>query len=585
MKKDIVYGDIYKTLNAGQTNTFDCFIAGENIFITGDAGTGKSYLVKAIDEFCTLNDLTIVKTAPTGVAALNIYGATLHKQFKLEVGLDFSEVTENSVVTNKAYNFLKRTDILLIDEISMVRMDIFDRLMQIIFYYNEYRAKKKKKPIQIIFVGDFGQLAPVINKEERPHLEEHYGKPIGDGYCFQSKYWRMFKVHTCRLTEVVRQQDPEFCAALDECKEGDSHCLQFFRAKSASEEIPDAIWLCGVNATAKRKNDEGLARINKPLLQYKAVYDGDATIKDKLADDEFFVKVGARVVMLVNDASGAYQNGSMGTVLNVMNEFIYIKIDDKKKADGTIETAGKVVMIEPHEFCKYKYESKNVETPIFDENNAPIIDEETGLQKVKREIKLCKVQTGSVTQYPMRLGYAVTIHKSQGQTYDAMNLEPEIWDCGQLYVAMSRCKTIERVYIHGALTQRMVKASDEVLSFTNNPEGYSFFGDGMVTMFVPEKYKERIEALIAEWDGLPLPEAKPEAETKEDKKPVSVKQNAPAKRVWGKPQTQEQTAKIVAMEAEKERRQYEEKLRQSYKDVPDFVSGVQLELFASGGEY
>lgn len=585
MKKERVYGDIYSTLNEGQKTTFDCFIAGENIFITGDAGTGKSYLVKAIDEFCTLNDLTIVKTAPTGVAALNIYGATLHKQFKLEVGLDFSEVTENSVVTNKAYNFLKRTDILLIDEISMVRMDIFDRLMQIIFYYNEYRTKKKKKPIQIIFVGDFGQLAPVINKEERPHLEEHYGKPIGDGYCFQSKYWRMFKVHTCRLTEVVRQQDPEFCAALDECKEGDSHCLQLFRSKSASEEIPDAIWLCGVNATAKRKNDEGLARINKPRLQYKAVYDGDATEKDKLADDEFIVKVGARVVMLINDPTGAYQNGSMGTVLNVVNEYIYVKIDDKKRANGTVETEGKTVIVEPHEFCKYKYETKSVETPLFDSDNKPVLDEETGLQKMKREMKLCKVQTGSVTQYPMRLGYAVTIHKSQGQTYEAMNLEPEIFATGQLYVAMSRCKTIEKVYIHGQLTQRMVMASSEVLSFTNNPEGYSFFGDGMVTMFIPEKYKARIEALIAEWDGTPLPEAETKQAAEQASKPVIVRQNAPLKRVWGAPISKEQSTKIVAMEAEKERKSFEERLRQSYKDIPDFVSGEQLELFASGGNY
>lgn len=494
---------LYETLNSGQKAIFDRLVKGENIFITGNAGTGKSYLVKAFDEWCDANKKNLVKTAPTGVAALEIGGATLHRQFNLEVGLDFKEITADSVVTNKKLNFLKRADILLIDEISMVRMDIFDRLMKILEIYNDNRKKKRKSPIQLVFVGDFYQLAPVTNKEERPLLEEHYGKKLGDAYCFQSRFWRMFKVQLCNLTQIVRQADPDFCAALDECKEGDAHCLQFIRKASAPNVIPDAIWLCGRNITAKEKNETELAKIAAPLRSYTVKYGGDVTAKDKLCEEVFLCKEGARVVFLVNDQLGQYQNGSMGTVFRATDDFILVKVDDRKDNNGKL-IQGKIVTVEPHAFCKYKYESKTHETFLYEEdaegNKRLIIDEKTGKPKTKREVTLDKIETGRAEQMPLRLGYAVTIHKSQGQTYDAMNLMPEIFATGQLYVALSRCKSIQNLHVEGTLTQRMVMSSPEVLSFYNDPEGYSFFGDGVATIHVPEKYKDRILALIEEWD-------------------------------------------------------------------------------------
>lgn len=495
---------IYETLNNGQKEIFDRLVNGENVFITGNAGTGKSYLVKAFDEWCTVNKKNLVKTAPTGVAALEIGGATLHRQFGLEVGLDFKEITEEAVITTKKLNFLKRADILLIDEISMVRMDIFDRLMLILEAYNKNRERKRKKPVQLIFVGDFFQLAPVVSKDERPLLEEHYQRPLGDAYCFQSRYWRMFKVQLCNLTEVVRQADPKFCQALDECKEGDTHCLAFIRQASAKEIIPDAIWLCGKNATASQKNLSELAKIPASEHTYTVKYGGDVTAKDKLCEETLTLKEGARVVFLVNDTLGQYQNGTMGTVTHCDTDFVLVKVDDRKDYDGK-PVKGKIVTVEIHAFCKYKYESKTHEILLFEENasgeKTPVIDEKTGLQKVKREIRLDKVETGRAEQLPLRLGYAVTIHKSQGQTYDAMNLAPEIFATGQLYVALSRCKTIENMHIEGNLTQRMVMSSSEVLAFYNNPEGYSFFGDGIATIHVPEKYKDKILALIQEWES------------------------------------------------------------------------------------
>ncbi len=579
---------LYESLNGGQKEIFDRLVNGENIFITGNAGTGKSFLVKAFDEWCSANGKALVKTAPTGVAALEIGGATLHKQFGFEIGLDFKEVTEESVIASKKLKFLNRVDKLLIDEISMERMDNFDRLMQILFYYNQHRKRKHKNPIQLIFVGDFYQLPPVISKDERPLLEEHYGRPIGDGYCFQSRYWRMFNIQLCNLTEVVRQVDTEFCKALDECKEADKNCLQFIRQASSKSIIPDAIWVCGKNETARQKNESELEKINKPLHTFSAKFSGDATRKDKLCDEEFKCKEGARVVFLVNDTLGAYQNGSMGTVMRINSDIITVKVDDRKDYDGTL-IKGRDVLVEAHAFCKYKYESKTKDVPLFengaDGSKVPVIDPKTGKQKVRREMSLERVETGRAEQFPLRLGYAVTIHKSQGQTYDAMNLMPEIWDNGQLYVALSRCKAVENLHIEGYLSERMLKTSDEVLAFYNNPEGYSFFGDGIATIHVPEKYKDRILALIEEWEtGTAAPQKQSKEVCAWGAKPNPV----PASRSWGtKPQTEAETRKAVEDEkqrAEKERRERTAMIFRRLREQNEGgdTNGVQLSLFACG---
>ena len=568
---------LFETLNNGQREIFDRLVSGENIFITGNAGTGKSYLVKAFDEWCEHNKKNLVKTAPTGVAALEIGGATLHKQFGLKVGLDFDEVTEEGVVTDKKLNFLKRTDILLIDEISMVRIDIFDKLMKILYHYNESRKKKRKKPIQLVFVGDFYQLAPVVNKEERPHLEAHYKRPIGDGYAFQSRHWKEFGVRLCNLTEVVRQADPDFCAALDECKEGDTHCLQFIRAKSCPDVIEDAIWLCGKNATAKEKNDIELAKINAEKRCFDVKYDGDASAKDKLCDEQFYCKVGARVVFLINDPLGQYQNGSMGTVVKILTDSLLVKVDDRKDFNGELVT-GNLVAVEPHAFCKYKYESKTTEILLFEEdengNRVPVIDEKTGLQKKKREIKLAQVETGRAEQIPLRLGYAVTIHKSQGQTYEKMNLMPEIFATGQLYVALSRCKSIENMHIEGYISNRMVMSSNEVIAFYNNPEAYSFFGDGIATIQIPERYKEKILALIAEWEN--------------DDSKQAEEQPAPAltfKRQWGRGiQTEAQRCESVEAEKRFAQARREQESKASFEQLDSLKVGEQLSLFPAVGE-
>lgn len=314
--------------------------------------------MSAYTAYCKEHGIELVRTAPTGIAAQNISGATLHSQFKLKTTLDFEK-------PKKVPEWLKQTDALLIDEISMVRIDVFDKIMQYVAIANEKRPKSKK-PIQMVFCGDFFQLAPVIPQGDKPHLTQFYKKSVQDGYCFQSSYWKMFQVQLCKLTEVVRQDDKNFCAALDLCKEGNASCLSYFNTHMATKENPNAIWLCGKNATAYQRNMEALDKLAGAKIYAKAEYN-DTTEKDRLCDDLFVYKIGARVVMLVNDVYGAYQNGSMGTIISTFgDDEIVVKIDGNDVP----------VRVERRKYTKSEYVVKEEQEIVRNKDGTPKLDKD-----------------------------------------------------------------------------------------------------------------------------------------------------------------------------------------------------------------
>lgn len=426
------YNELYYKLNNDQRTCFDRLVNGENIFITGNAGTGKSFLVKALDEFCELNDICLVKTAPTGIAANEISGVTIHHQFKLKVGLDLN-------VPASYPSFLDYIDILLIDEVSMLRIEIFEKIMHYIILANKVREKNEYNPIQIVLCGDFFQLPPVIKPEEKSCLTDYYGDNLGQAYCFQSTLWSKLNIQLVNLTQVVRQDDKAFCDALDKCKYGDTSCLPYIKSH-VSKTPNDSIWVCGKNKTAWSINTKELDKIKNETFCSEAKYTGKASPKDSLCEDKFYFKVGAKVVMLINDTeNNLYHNGTIGKIIKVNCSYSSEYVE-------SIEVLfdGGPVLIERSTYEKREYRW-NVD--------------ETGKKKFISEV------VGKVYQFPMRLGYAVTIHKSQGQTYDAMNLVPEIFAVGQLYVALSRCKDVGKIFIDGGLTSRMVKTSNEVVGF------------------------------------------------------------------------------------------------------------------------
>ena len=390
-------------------------------------------MLNALIEYYEKQKIGVVKAAPTGIAAINIGGATLHSLFKLPLNVAVSKAT-------KYPDFLDETDVLIIDEISMLRIDFFDRVMQTIALANSSPDRKKSKDIQLIFCGDFFQLTSIIKTEDREILSEYYGKDIGFGFCFQSEYWKSFSVKTIMLKEVMRQKgDEKFCEALEKCKLGNKECIAYFNEKFSKSEIKNAIWVCGKNATVADINARYLGEVKGKLYTFTAEYSGEATRSDNLCDHVFECKVGARVMLLKNDCDMRYQNGSLGTVKKISRKTIEVVLDE----------SGESVTIEKAKFPKMTYEKEVV------------IDKKT--HEVKSSLVANEI--GCAEQFPIRLGYAVTVHKAQGQTFDKMNFEPQIFAVAQLYVALSRCKKIENIYSTKPLTASMIRCAKPVKEF------------------------------------------------------------------------------------------------------------------------
>ena len=403
----------YQLLNDGQREAFDQLVAayedGTPCFVTGNAGTGKSFLANAYDEFCRINRISLAKCAPTGIAATAIGGATMHRLFKLPLGVSGDELESDQY--ENVRQKLAYADAIWIDEVSMARVDHLDCVLRQIWKASEIRKRRGKRPVQIVVCGDFGQLAPVITGKDRDDYEDLVGMPIGKGYCYAGAGWKFMKFKPVVLTEPMRQADPEFCAALDLVKMGDPAGIEFMNARTARAPIDDAVWVCGYNKTALDLNMKRLAALPGRLYEHEAIIQGDADISKTNLEPSLAFKEGARIMMLINDREdGRYCNGSLGRIQTAGRGYVTVRLDN-----------GRMIYVQPMTLEFYDYQ------------------EEDGV--------LVKKCVGSITQYPFKLGYAVTIHKAQGQTYEAANLVPEIFAAGQLYVGLSRCRTAKTLYI------------------------------------------------------------------------------------------------------------------------------------------
>lgn len=369
----------YEMLNVEQKEAFEHMKSGENIFLTGDAGTGKSYLVDVFNLYCAQEHISIMKCAPTGIASKNIEGSTLHRQFKIDIGVQIKP-------PKKYIKALDYTDIVLIDEISMCRLDLFDYIMKQIDMCNEYRKSIGSREIQIILVGDFSQLPPVIKPDERGILKSYYKKDIKSGYCFQSAYWKSLSIHMIRLSQVIRQEDKQFCEALTKAKEGNRECIHYIMDNSCKNEIKDAVWLVGKNKTVAELNEKKLSELRGRMYECVAEKEGEVKQSDYACDDVFSFKVGAKVIMLINDNENEYyQNGSVGKIVAVENNLdgmsedliklykaLGITVENKVNAVTVEFKNGRKknrVRVERHKFSNFVYEIKEKKKRIIDEKN------------------------------------------------------------------------------------------------------------------------------------------------------------------------------------------------------------------------
>lgn len=412
-------------LTKDQQKALDCCLDGKNIFITGGGGVGKTYLIHKIVDCLKESGRSVMLTAPTGRAAQLIGGATCHRAFRIPLKMAWDKDPKP-----RDLDHLFVTDTVIIDEISMVRMDVFGYIIRCIQRADYVREKNGKPPIQLIVVGDFFQLPPVIVTPKDGSIGDadltsrHYGFDVGNGYAFQAPEWAACGFTVCELREVVRQKDGAMISMLNRLRYGDAAVLSDIqhatRKKPYSAKEKNVVHLCGKKKTADAINRASLNRLGGPEVTYKAAIQGTVSENDKPAPEQIHLRVGAQVMMLVN--TDDYVNGSTGTVVHLGEDCVHVQLNNDEQTVVTVE-----------------YASWDVTTY-----------EKGSDGRVRLKV------IGWYSQLPLQPAYAITIHKSQGQTLEKAVLcvgktGAEIFAEGQLYVGASRIKNLANLYIKGEL--------------------------------------------------------------------------------------------------------------------------------------
>ncbi len=422
-KKIIPIDDIELTDEFSQTfdlmeNSNDC------LFITGKAGTGKSTLLRY---FRAKTQKNIAVLASTGISAITVNGQTIHSFFQFPPR--FIQQSEIRLL-GRTRQLIQKVDTIIIDEASMVRADIMDGID-----YSLRINRANDKPfggVQIILMGDLFQLPPVVRADTREIFEKKYAGP----YFFSARVFKEIAIRCIELIHIFRQKDPKFISLLNNIREGvhTERDLKFLNSRVVREtnEKSTYITLTPRNDDAARINTEHLDKINEPPQTFTAIVTDE--FKESEYPNEFYLvlKSNAQVMMIRNDTEQKrWVNGSLGHVEKLTSSSIRVNIN------------GKV-----HEVLREKWEKiQYIYNPDTEAVEAKVI--------------------GTFEQFPTRLAWAITIHKSQGQTFD--NVDIDIGDGafahGQVYVALSRCTSLEGIRLKRNISRRDVIFDHRVREF------------------------------------------------------------------------------------------------------------------------
>lgn len=439
-------------LSTEQQNLFDYIEnSSNNIFVTGRAGTGKSTL---LNYFIENTEKKVAVCAPTGVAALNVGGVTIHSLFGFPFGI-LGEVDLARHMNRRTREVLGALDVLVIDEVSMVNADLMDAMSRAL----GIARGRRKLPFggaQVVMFGDPYQLAPVPgNNEERAYMAENYQSP----WFFDAHVWREDSLERFELGEIFRQHDEHFKEILNAIRDGSCTQEMLDYINQCGNRFPphdDVIRLATINESVNSVNRSRMARIEAEAKTFDAIFTAeDERVFGKTlpAEPRLELKVGAQVMFIKNDDSGTKKNSAGGTIKRWVNGTIGHVVALPKSCGVTVEVEGEEFEVGRATWEKVRYEIEEE----FDE----------ATQRIKEV--LVAVPLAEFQQIPLRLAWAVTVHKSQGQTYDevVIDMGRGAFSPGQTYVALSRVRSLDGLYLTRAIRMNDIMVDQDVLRFMN----------------------------------------------------------------------------------------------------------------------
>lgn len=444
------------TITPELSRALEILESGGCLFLTGKAGTGKSTLVR---HFLATTERRVVVAAPTGIAALNVEGYTIHRLFGFQTTTSLEDVRTGRYYPGRFAKTLKALETLVIDEASMVRADVLDMVVAALERFGPTPGARFGG-VQIVLVGDLLQLPPIVEDRLADFFETHYETP----YFYSAQSFDRSTFPTVALTTVFRQLgDDRLTSLLNAVREG--VLLEHARAELNERVDPgfeppdDELWLtlAPSNSIVTARNRQRLDRLDSPLVEHEALESGDVSGFDPPVDRFLRLKVGAQVMMLTNDPSDRWVNGTLARVTDCHEVDGVLEVDVELD-DGSVFTVG----------------------PYTWEVTQPVVEGGT----LRREV------VGTYTQLPFKLAWAVTIHKSQGQTLDRLvvDLSGGVFATGQVYVALSRATSLAGLVLKRPVEPRHLRTDRRVARFLHVAErqagparhaaiGLSFVGD------------------------------------------------------------------------------------------------------------